>query len=89
MAKKKPQQPGSLALDVGGCQPLSYKKMGGSTPRQLSVNARREPAAVEAQSLRERQRGNAARPRPDKATAKLYAQIKSHMAPSGRLRRKD
>jgi len=87
MAKKKPQQPGSLALDVGHTQPLSYRKMGGSTPRQLSVNARREPAAVEAQSLRERQRGNAARP--DKATAKLYREIKSHMAPSGRLRRKD
>ncbi len=89
MAKKKqqPQQPGGLALDTGHTQPLSYRKMGGSTARQVSVNARREPAAVEAQSLRERQRGDSARP--DKATAKLYRQIKSHLAPSGRLRRKD
>jgi hypothetical protein len=83
---KKKQQPGGLALDTGHTQPLSYRKMGGSTARQLSVNARKEPAAVEAAGVARRKAGNAAKP--PKPKNPLYDEIRSHLTASGRLRRR-
>jgi hypothetical protein len=82
MAKKK--QPGGLALDVGHQHPLNYKKMGGSTKNQLSVDAHYSPAAVEAAAVARRQKGERSKPPKDP----LIAEIRSHMTPSGRLRRK-